>query len=114
MPNYRNKLFLQPLNNSDSIILFNEQYPIKWVDKKQYHDNSIVKKSNNDGILSKIKKKLKKIKKKVVEMFQFKETKDYIEEKKYVETDDSISMYRKYVCKRTGNRYIETYKVYER
>ncbi len=114
MPNYRNKLFLQPLDNFDSIILFNEQYPIKRVDNKQYHDNSIVKKSNNNGILSRIKKKFKNFKKKIIEIFQLRETKDYIEEKKYVETDDSISMYRKYICKRTGNRCIETYKVYER
>ena len=116
MPNYRNKLFLQPLNNCDSIVLFNEQYPIKkkkWINNKQYHDNSIVNKSNN-GILSRIKRKLKKMKKKIIEMFQLRETKDYIEEKKYVETDDSISMYRKYICKRTGNRCIETYNVYER
>ena len=91
-----------------------EQYPIKRVDNKQYHDNSIVKKSNNNGILSRIKKKFKNFKKKIIEIFQLRETKDYIEEKKYVETDDSISMYRKYICKRTGNRCIETYKVYER
>ena len=35
-----------------------------------------------------------------------------LEEKKYVETDESITMYRKYMCKRTGNKCIQTYKVY--
>ena len=119
MPNYRNKLFLQPLNDYDSIVLFNEQYPIKGkkcMDKK-YSDNSIVQKFNNDGILSKIKRKFKSkfktMKKKVIEMFQLKETKNYIEEKRYVETDDSITMYRRYISKTNGDRCIETYKVYD-